>query len=70
MIENEVIIGSGYHVNPKVLGYASSAYIGVKLEKVQCTGTWYRVREDTGGDRMSFHHGCLHDDHQDLRPRQ
>jgi Lrp/AsnC family transcriptional regulator for asnA, asnC and gidA len=33
MIENEVIIGSGYNVNPKVLGYASSAYIGVKLEK-------------------------------------
>ena len=33
MIENDVITGSGYHVNPKVLGYASSAYIGVKLEK-------------------------------------
>ncbi len=33
MIENGVITGSGYHVNPKVLGYASSAYIGVKLEK-------------------------------------
>ncbi len=31
---NGVITGSGYHVNPKVLGYASSAYIGgVKLEK-------------------------------------
>lgn len=33
MIENDVITGSGYLVNPKVLGYASSAYIGVKLEK-------------------------------------
>ena len=33
MIENEVITGSGYHLNPKVLGYATSAYIGVKLEK-------------------------------------
>jgi Lrp/AsnC family transcriptional regulator for asnA, asnC and gidA len=33
MIENKVITGSGYHVNAKVLGYASSAYIGVKLEK-------------------------------------
>lgn len=33
MIENEVITGSGYYVNPKVLGYATSAYIGVKLEK-------------------------------------
>lgn len=38
MIENEVITGSGYHVNPKVLGYATSAYIGVKLEK----GSMYR----------------------------
>src|SRR5690554_8173508 len=33
MIEKKVITGSGYHVNAKVLGYASSAYIGVKLEK-------------------------------------
>ena len=27
MIENEVITGSGYHINPKVLGFATSAYI-------------------------------------------
>lgn len=33
MIENEVITGSGYHINPKVLGFATSAYIGVKLER-------------------------------------
>jgi Lrp/AsnC family transcriptional regulator for asnA, asnC and gidA len=33
MIENEVITGSGYNVNPRELGYATSAYIGVKLEK-------------------------------------
>jgi len=33
MIENNVITGSGYNVNPKVLGYATTAYIGVKLEK-------------------------------------
>ena len=33
MIEHNIITGSGYHVNPKVLGYASNAYIGVKLEK-------------------------------------
>lgn len=33
MIENEVITGSGYNVNPRVLGYATNAYIGVKLEK-------------------------------------
>lgn len=33
MIESNVITGSGYKISPKVLGYASSAYIGVKLEK-------------------------------------
>ncbi len=33
-----VITGSGYHVNPKALGYATCTYIGVKLEK----GSMYR----------------------------
>ena len=33
MIENGVITGSGYNVSPKVLGFATCAYIGVKLEK-------------------------------------
>lgn len=33
MVENEVITGSGYHVNPKILGFSTSAYIGVKLER-------------------------------------
>ena len=33
MIENSVISGSGYHVNPSVLGFSTSAYIGVKLER-------------------------------------
>lgn len=33
MIENNVISGSGYHVNPSVLGFSTSAYIGVKLER-------------------------------------
>ncbi len=33
MVENKVITGSGYYVNPKVLGFSTSAYIGVKLEK-------------------------------------
>ena len=33
MVENDVITGSRYHVNPKVLGFLTSAYIGVKLER-------------------------------------
>lgn len=38
LIEMKVIIGSGYNVNPKKLGYNTCTYIGVKLEK----GSMYR----------------------------
>ncbi len=33
MIEMKVIVGSGYHINPRVLGYNTCTYIGVVLEK-------------------------------------
>ena len=33
MIELKVIVGSGYFINPKVLGYNTCTYIGVKLER-------------------------------------
>ncbi len=33
MIELKIIVGSGYHINPKVLGYNTCTYIGVKLER-------------------------------------
>lgn len=38
MIDMNIITGSGYNVNPKVLGYATCTYIGVKLER----GSMYR----------------------------
>ena len=38
MMDMNVITGSGYHVNPKVLGYTTCTYIGVKLER----GSMYR----------------------------
>lgn len=38
MIELKIITGSGYNVNPKVLGYATCTYIGVNLER----GAMYR----------------------------
>lgn len=38
MIDLEVITGSGYHVDTKVLGYHTCTYIGVKLER----GNMYR----------------------------
>ncbi len=33
LIDLGVIVGSGYHVNPKTLGYQTCTYIGIKLEK-------------------------------------
>ena len=39
MIDLDVITGSGYHVDPKVHGFATCTYIGVKLER----GSMYRT---------------------------
>ena len=39
LIDLGVIIGSGYHVNPKSLGYSTCTYVGVKIEK----GSMYRA---------------------------
>ncbi len=33
LIELNVIVGSGYRVNPKVLGYSTCTYVGVNLER-------------------------------------
>lgn len=33
LIDMNVIIGSGYHVNPKSLGYTTCTYVGISLEK-------------------------------------
>ena len=38
LIDMKVITGSGYHVNPKVLGFSTCTYIGVNLER----GAMYR----------------------------
>ena len=38
MIDIKVITGSGYNVDPKVLGYATCTYVGVNLER----GAMYR----------------------------
>ncbi|MCM1377952.1 MAG: Lrp/AsnC ligand binding domain-containing protein [Clostridium sp.] len=38
LIDTKVITGSGYHVDPKTLGYNTCTYVGVKLEK----GSMYR----------------------------
>ncbi|MDO4511871.1 MAG: Lrp/AsnC family transcriptional regulator, partial [Bacteroidales bacterium] len=39
MIDMKVITGSGYHVDPKMLGYTTCTYIGIKLER----GSMYRT---------------------------
>lgn len=39
LIDLGVITGSGYHVNPKSLGYRTCTYVGIKLEK----GSMYKT---------------------------
>ena len=39
LIDLGVIVGSGYHVNPKALGYRTCTYVGIKLEK----GSMYKA---------------------------
>ena len=38
LIENDVITGSGFDVNPKSLGYNTCTYVGITLER----GSMYR----------------------------
>ena len=33
LIDMKVIIGSGYHVHPKSLGYGTCTFVGIKLER-------------------------------------
>ena len=33
LIESKVIVGSGYYINPKALGFNTCSYIGIKLER-------------------------------------
>ncbi len=49
MIELGIITGSGYTVNPKLLGYSTCTYIGVNLER----GAMYKVKVV---DRSDFVH--------------
>ena len=38
MIDDDIIEGSGYHINPRTIGYGTCSYIGIMLEK----GTMFR----------------------------
>jgi Lrp/AsnC family transcriptional regulator for asnA, asnC and gidA len=42
LIDLNVIVGSGYHVNPKSLGYSTCTYVGIRLEK----GSMYKAVVD------------------------
>ena len=33
LIDMDVIVGSGYQINPKCLGYSTCTYVGIRLEK-------------------------------------
>ena len=69
MIDMNVIVGSGYHINPKILGYNTCTYIGVKLER----GSMYKdvvpeFEENTRSGRMPFHYGSVYDADQAVCP--
>ena len=71
LIDLGVIVGSGYHVNPKSLGYRTCTYVGIKLEK----GSMYKavvaeLQKDSRNCGMSFHYRSLHHADQTLRMRQ
>ena len=40
MFDDGVITGSGYHVNPRSIGYNTCTYVGLTLEK--CTIRWWQ----------------------------
>ena len=60
LIDLGVIVGSGYHVNPKSLGYRTCTYVGIKLEK----GSMSRDR------RVPLHNRPLHHADQSICTRQ
>ena len=70
LIDLGVIVGSGYHVDPKTLGYSTCTYVGVILER----GSMYkRVVEELNHIPecgMPFHHRTLHYAHQAVCLRQ
>ena len=70
LIDLGVIVGSGYHVNPKSLGYRTCTYVGIKLEKGSMYISGGRVAKDSGNCGMSFHYRSLYHADQTLRMRQ
>lgn len=69
LIDLGVIIGSGYHVNPKSLGYRTCTYVGIKLEKVPCTKRSGRTEEDSRNCGMPLHYRSLYHADQTLFTR-
>ena len=67
LIDLGVIIGSGYHVNPKSLGYRTCTYVGIKLEK----GSMYKnvVEEDSRNCGVPLHYRSLYHADQTLFTR-
>ena len=54
LMEMGVITGSGYNINPKVLGFSTCTYVGIRLEK----GSMYKnvaARLDTIPEVVECH---------------
>ena len=71
LIDLGVIVGSGYHVDPKTLGYSTCTYVGVDSRTRFDVQTRSRRTEPHSGSRgMPFHHRTLHYAHQAVCLRQ
>lgn len=60
LIDLGVIIGSGYHVNPKSLGYRTCTYVGIKLEKGSMYKAVVNELKDSRNSGMPFYYRCIH----------
>ena len=61
MVQRGIIVGSGYQVNPKFLGFGTCTYIGIKLERGSMYKTAVEKLNDIPRNRgMSLHYRPLH----------
>ena len=71
MVQRGIIVGSGYQVNPKFLGFGTCTYIGIKLERGSLYKTAVaRTHRNSRNCGVPFHHWPLHHVGEALFSRQ
>ena len=70
LIDLGVIVGSGYHVDPKTLGYSTCTYVGHSRTRFDVQTRSRGTEPHSGSRGMPFHHRTLHYAHQAVCLRQ